>query len=124
MKEMKVYKSFTRTWCRFAKGEVTAQELESADGLQFNCMRVHLFPPQETIDSEGEYPFELTWVEGINSKHKRPRVRKDEIETSECKEDTEALTVMSSPKEVIQKFERFMEIVRVLDGKGLVTFRE
>ena len=105
---MKVYKSFTRTWFSFESGEVPAQELESAEGLQFNCMRSHLFPSQEEINERGLkywcedsplYPSEVKylWKDGMDSEHS---------------------------KEVIQKFERFMEIVRMLDGKGLVTFRE
>lgn len=101
------FQSFTGTWMQFNAGEVTPQQLQSADHVQFSCAREHLFPEQSIIDVLGKtYPMEITWVSGVDS-HYTSRI-------------PEAII----PEAIISQFEQFLAIVEVLDSQGLVSFRE
>tara|TARA_R110002110_G_scaffold196181_5_gene405964 strand:- start:511 stop:900 length:390 start_codon:yes stop_codon:yes gene_type:complete len=101
------FQSFTGTWMQFNAGEVTPQQLQSADHVQFSCSREHLFPEQSIIDALGKtYPMEITWVPGMDSYY------------------TARIPEAIIPEAIISQFEQFLAIVEVLDSQGLVIFRE
>ena len=100
-----IFTSFTSTWIAFFSGDLTSEQLQSAEKLQFGCVREHLFPVQATIDAIGEtLPMEATWVKGTQSRY------------------TARVPLTIVPPTIAEQFSQFLTIVHVLDSKGLVEF--
>jgi|6_EtaG_2_1085325.scaffolds.fasta_scaffold15496_2 hypothetical protein len=102
------FNSFTKTWIEFVQGTISSEQLQSAEKIQFNCTREHLFPDEDTIAAIGNtLPCEVTWADNSQSVHNCSRVPASFVSRG-----------------LYTKFGLFLDAIGHADRQGRVTFRE
>jgi hypothetical protein len=126
------FQSFSHTFHGFMKGYVKSRCLLSAESVEFNCARVHLFPTETMQDSMGKtYPSEVL----SHVRDEFPVYLSEEYKRMPSEERFEYNLIMRNQHEctqtppemvsgrVMEGYEQFISIIEQLDHKGIVSFR-
>ena len=127
------FQSFTGTLRGFMQGDVSSDSLTNANGVEFGCARVHLFPTKKMQDKLGKtYPsevlahaaddFDSEMIALKRSMNQGERLQRHLLRIG--RHDCSQTPVEMVSETVREKYEQFISIIEQLDKKGLVSFRK